>query len=397
MGNPAMAGGIIVKPRSRIFHGHDWVYGSEVKKVFGNPLPGDVISLKDFKDRRLGTALYNPDSQIVARRFSRRKQELDADFFARRIQRAIDLRGRLPGVDPSICRLVWSESDGLPGVVIDRYGDHIVLQTLTLGMDRRKGAIVEALESTLAPESIVERNDSPVRKAEGLEPQNGALRGSPPAKFPVTVAGIQFEVDLLGGQKTGLYLDQADNYQQVASLAAGRRVLDTFTNQGGFALACMRAGAHSATAVDISEDAVAAVTENATRNAVAIEAVAENAFDFLKRTEAAENAEFDMIVLDPPSFTRNKKSLKDALRGYKEIHLRALKILKPGGILVTFCCSHHVATPEFRRVICAACVDAKRSIRQLAIYSQRSDHPILPTIPETEYLKGFAFEVLGSF
>jgi 23S rRNA (cytosine1962-C5)-methyltransferase len=380
--------GIIVRPRSRIFHGHDWVYSSEIKKVFGDPQPGEVISLKDFRDRPLGSAIYNPKSQIVARRFSRRRQELDEDFFRRRIEIARDLRGRLD-LDPMLCRLVWSESDGLPGVIIDRYGPHFVLQTLTLAMDRRKELIAKVLVDLFAPESVILRNDSPMRKAEGLEPETGVLHGSDPGAFLVEHGELEFHVELLTGQKTGLYLDQLGAYGEVAALAAGKRVLDCFSNHGGFGIACAKAGASAVTCVDISPEAIAAVGENARLNKVAINAVEANAFDFLKGCEE----QFDLIILDPPSFTRSKKALNDAMRGYKEIHLRALKLLERDGYLSTFSCSHHVTRDLFLQNINAASVDAKRALRLVQNHAQRADHPVLLSIPETEYLKGFTFQL----
>lgn len=380
--------GIIVKPRSRIFQGHDWIYSSEIKKTFGEPVPGEVITLKDYKDRPLGSAIYNPESQIVARRFSRRRQDLDAEFFTRRIKLAMALRDRLP-VDPTLCRIVWSESDGLPGVVIDRYGDHLVLQTLTLAMDRRKELIAKVLVDLLAPKSIILRNDSPMLKAEGLEPEVSILHGDDPGAFLVEHGKLEFHVELLTGQKTGLYLDQLSAYQDVAALAEGKRVLDCFSNHGGFGLACAKAGAASVTCVDISAEAVAAVNENAQLNKVEINAVESNAFDFLKKCED----QYDLIILDPPSFTRSKKALNDAMRGYKEIHLRALKLLDRDGYLSTFSCSHHVTRSLFFDNINSASVDAKRGLRLVQSHAQRADHPVILNIPETEYLKGFTFQL----
>ena len=384
--------GLIIKPRARIFHGHDWVYASEILKTFGDPQPGDVVSLKDGKDRLLGSAIYNPVSQIVARRFSRRRQDLDADFFRRRLTQAIEYRRRR-GVDPRLCRLVWSESDGVPGVVVDRYGDCLVVQTLTRAMDQRKGILTEVLVSMLSPKVVIERNDAPVRRAEGMELTTGLLHGSEvPPGFEIETGGLRFAPDLLGGQKTGFYLDQVDNYQLVARAAAGRRVLDCFTNQGAFALACARAGAASVVGVEVSADAIAAARRNAGRNELPhIEWREANVFDLLP-AEERRGAQYDLIILDPPSFTKSKSKLDDALRGYKEIHLRALKLLSEDGLLATFCCSHHVNAAEFREMIIESAVDAKRSVRQLQRYTQSADHPIVPTLPETEYLQGYLFE-----
>jgi len=382
--------GLIIAPRARIFHGHEWVYATEVKKTFGEPQPGDVITLKDFRDRPLGTAIYNPNSQIVARRFSRRRQDLDLAFFTRRIGQAIELRQR-SGVDERLCRVVWSESDGLPGLIVDRYGDHLVMQTLTLALDQRRELIRDALVALLAPKSILLRNDSPVRKAEGLEPVIEMIHGENPGPFTVRANDLDFEVDLCDGQKTGLYLDQLQSHAEVAKFAAGKRVLDCFTNQGGFALACAKAGAAHVTAVDISASACEATRRNAELNGLEIEVIEHNVFDFLKHAEP----KYDLIILDPPSFTRNKKTLMDAMRGYKEIHLRSLKLLEKGGILSTFCCSHHASRELFVGNLVDASVDAKKSLRLVANHGQRPDHPVVLSIPETEYLKGITVEVMA--
>jgi 23S rRNA (cytosine1962-C5)-methyltransferase len=384
--------GLIIAPRARIFHGHEWVYSTEIKKSFGNPQPGDVITLKDFRDRPLGSAIFNPASQIVARRFSRRRQDLDADFFLRRIRQAIHLRAELPGIDETLARLVWSESDGIPGLIVDRYGDHLCVQTTTLAMDMRVDLIRDALVELLAPKSITLRNDSPSRKAEGMEQSITLIHGENPGAFTVTANGITFEIDLIDGQKTGLYLDQLQAHAEVAALSKGLRVLDCFTNQGGFALACAKAGAAKVTAVDISASACAAARKNAELNGLEIEVIEANVFDFLKSAQP----EYDLIILDPPSFTKNKKTLMDAMRGYKEIHLRALKLLEKDGILSTFCCSHHASRELFLENLADASVDAKKSLRLLTEHHQRSDHPVLIAIPETSYLKGFTSRVIAT-
>lgn len=383
--------GLIIAPRARIFHGHEWVYATEIKKTFGDPAPGDVVTLKDFRDRPLGSAIYNPQSQIVARRFSRRKQDLDLDFFTRRIQMAIEHRQRR-GIDETLARLVWSESDGIPGLIVDRYHDHLSVQTLTLAMDLRKEIIRDALVALLSPKSIVLRNDSPYRKAEGMEPGIEMLYGENPGPFQVRANDLLFEIDLFDGQKTGLYLDQLQSHAEIAKFAKGKRVLDCFTNQGGFALACAKAGATKVTAVDVSASACEAARKNAELNGVEIEILEHNVFDFLKHAKP----EYDLIILDPPSFTRNKKTLMDAMRGYKEIHLRSLKLLEKGGILSTFCCSHHASRELYLENIVEASIDAKKSLRLVAEHAQRADHPILLSIPETGYLKGFTAEVIAT-
>jgi 23S rRNA (cytosine1962-C5)-methyltransferase len=382
---------VIIRPRARVFHGHDWVHDNEVLKVTGNPEDGAVVGLKDQRDRFLGSAIYNSRSKIPARRFSRQRQDLDADFFRRRLTMASEYRDKL-GLDPRARREVWSESDGLPGLILDRYNDCVVLQTLTLAMDQRKDLSADAIEEILKPVCIVERNDAPVRKAEGLELHTGILRGTAPGPMEVTLAGIKFGIDLPGGQKTGLYLDQADNYALVAQHAKGQRVLDCFSNQGGFALACALAEASEVTALDISADACAAIEANARRNNVRLNVSETNVFDWLKAA-TTRGDRYDLIILDPPSFTRDRARLNDALRGYKEIHLRAAQLLDNGGLLATFCCSHHVSDAIFLDVITDAMVDAKKTARLRASYTQRPDHPIILGLPESSYLKGHLLEM----
>jgi len=403
--------GIVVKPRARILHGHDWVFSSEVLKIFGNPADGDVISLKDGRDHLIGSAIYNSKSQIVARRFSRRRQNLDQDFFRRRIAQASEYRDRR-NIDAGLRRVVWSESDGVPGVIIDRYEDHFVLQTLTLAMDMRKDFILDAIEHVFygasaslaggepvvggapALQSIcfVERNDAPVRKAEGLELCSGVLRGTP-SQIAIEMNGVKLAVDLLRGHKTGFYLDQKHNYGTVAGYARNRRVLDCFTNQGAFALTCARAGAAEVTGVEENSENIAAAKRNAARNQLKIEWMQQDVFQFLRAAEKT-GAEYDLIVLDPPSFTRTKSGVRDALRGYRELHTRAFKLLSKDGLLATFSCSHHVDDTAFSETITDALVDARRSARRLGRFEQAPDHPVLPTIPETEYFRGFLLEMM---
>jgi len=384
--------GIVVKPRARILHGHDWVFSSEVLKVFGKPADGGVISLKDGKDRLIGSAIYNSKSQIVARRFSRRKQELDMDFFKRRIAQAAEYRLRR-GVDPKLCRIVWSESDGLPGLIVDRYGDHFVMQTLTLALDMRKDLIADAMIELFGNALIIERNDAPVRKAEGLEIRADVLRGGAPSQIEIEIDKVLFDLDLLRGHKTGFYLDQKHNYGIVAGFARDRRVLDCFTNQGAFALTCARAGAAEVTGVEESCENIAAARRNAARNDLKAQWLEQDVFQALRAAEKA-GAQFDLIILDPPSFTKTKSGLRDALRGYRELHMRAFKLLSKNGLLATFSCSHHVSDSAFSQTITDALVDARRSARRLRRFEQAPDHPVLPTIPETEYFKGLLLEMM---
>src|SRR4029453_16466547 len=384
--------GIVVKPRARILHGHDWVFSSEVLKVFGKPADGDVISLKDGRDHLIGSAIYNSKSQIVARRFSRRKQDLDLDFFYRRIAQAAEYRARR-GVDPKLCRVVWSESDGLPGVIIDRYGDYLVLQTLTLGMDTRKNLIMNAIVDLFGDVTIVERNDVVVRRAEGLELRSGVLRGDASSPVEIVIGSLKFEVDPLHAQKTGFYLDQKQNYETVAQYAKGRRVLDCFTNQGAFALASARAGAAEATGVEENSANIPAAKRNAARNNLEVEWMEHDVFQFLRAAEKRQS-QYDLIVLDPPSFTKTKGGLRDAMRGYRELHVRAFKLLSRDGVLATFSCSHHVSENAFGQMIADALVDARRSARRLQRFEQAPDHPVVPTLPETEYFKGVLLEMM---
>ncbi len=382
--------GLVVRPRAHLLHGHDWVYSSEVLKVFGDPADGDVISLKDGRDKFLGSAIYNSRSQIVARRFSRRRQELDADFFSRRIAQAAELR---QGCDPALCRVVWSEADGLPGVVADRYGEVVVLQTLTLAMDQRKELIASALASLPGVNCVVERNDAPIRSAEGLPSITGVLVGQDPGEREIDLRGVRFGVNFLHGQKTGLYLDQAANYSLVAEHASGRRVLDCFSNQGGFALACALRGASEVVAVESGAESARRLRENAVRNSLSVTVLEEDVFSVLKEATHRED-QYDLIILDPPSFTRTRGGIKDAMRGYRELHMRAARLLTPRGILATFSCSHHVAIGEFDDVVAEGLGDARRSARLLARLTQAPDHPVVLHLPETSYLKGLLLELM---
>ena len=384
--------GLVIKPRARILHGHDWVFAGEVLKAFGSPVDGDVISLKDGRDHLIGSAIYNSKSQIVARRFSRRRQDLDLDFFHRRIAQAAEYRARR-NIDPKLCRIVWSESDGLPGVIIDRYGEHFVLQTLTLAMDMRKEVIVEAMAAVLGATSVIERNDAPVRRAEGMELRSGILLGEAPSEVEIEVAGLKLQIDLLHSQKTGFYLDQLPNYALVAQHAKRRRVLDCFTSQGAFALACARAGAGEVTAVEASSESIEIARNNAVRNKIEAQWIPQDVFQFLREAEKAKT-EYDLIILDPPSFTKTKGGLHDAIRGYRELHVRAFKMLSHDGLLATFSCSHHVSAEVFAEMISDALVDARRSARRLHRFDQALDHPVLPTLPETEYFKGVLLEMM---
>ncbi len=393
---------VLLKPgeADRVLAGHPWIYQGSILRLTRPADDGEIVQVKDHRQRFLGIGFHNSKSKINVRMLAAERVGVDESFFEERIRAALAVRTRhLPHA--ASFRVVNAEGDFLSGLTVDRYEDVLVLQTSSLGMDRRKPMIVGALKRIFSPRAIVERNDISSRRFEGLPEVQGLLSGQFDGKLAARLNGLQFEVDLLGGQKTGLYLDQQVNYQRVAALVHGGQVLDCFSFLGGFALHAARAGAAHVHGIDQSEEAVAAAARNAAANGLSEKCSFEaaNVFDWLKAQTAAKPHEtvvprFDCIILDPPSFTRNRAAVPDALRGYKEIHLRALKLLKTGGTLATFCCSHHVDAVMFQDVILAAAFDARRVLRRVATYGQSPDHPIIPAIPETEYLKGFAFEAV---
>lgn len=395
---------VLLRPgeADRILAGHPWIYNASVQRLTQPAADGDIVQVKDHRQRLLGVGFYNSKSKINVRMLASERVEINEAFFKQRIEAAVALRKRyLP--EASSYRVVNSEADFLSGLIVDKYNDVLVVQTLSLGMDLRKTEIVSALSSIFKPRAIVERNDVASRKFEGLPESTGILAGKEPGSATVTLNGLKFETSFLAGHKTGLYLDQQVNYQAVAQfvpLFPAAQVLDCFSFLGGFGLHAARAGAAHVHMIDQSAEAIEAGKGNAATNGLADKCSFANAnvFDWLKEQTTARPNEtvlprFDLIILDPPSFTRNRASVGDALRGYKEIHLRALKLLKPGGVLATFCCSHHVGTDLFQDVILSAAYDARRVLRRVAAYGQSPDHPVIPSIPETEYLKGFAFEL----
>jgi 23S rRNA (cytosine1962-C5)-methyltransferase len=393
---------LLLKPgeADRIIAGHPWIYHSSVLRLTQPAADGDVVQVKDHRQRLLGTGVYNSKSKINVRLLSPDRVEINQSFFLDRIRSALAVRQKhLP--DATSFRVVNAESDFLSGLILDKYEDVVVMQTSALGMDQRKEMILKAVQEILSPRAVVERNELASRKFEGLPDANGVIAGLLEGPVPVNLNGLRFETDLLTGHKTGLYLDQQVNYRRVAELARDGQVLDCFSFLGGFGLHAVRAGAAHVHCVDQSADAIAAATRAAQANNLSDKCSFEtaNVFDWLKAQTAAKPHEkivprFDLIILDPPSFTRNRASVPDALRGYKEIHLRALKLLKLGGTLATFCCSHHVDASLFQDTLLSAAFDAHRILRRTATYSQSPDHPVIPMIPETEYLKGFAYELV---
>jgi 23S rRNA (cytosine1962-C5)-methyltransferase len=394
---------VILKPgeADRILAGHPWVYHSSILRLTQPASDGELVQVKDHRQRLLGVGFFNSKSRINVRVLSPERLEVNRAFFEERIGAALAVRRKhLP--DATSFRVVNAESDFLSGLIVDKYEDVLVVQTSSLGMDQRKPLILEALQALFAPRAIVERNEMSARKFEGLPDANGLLAGQIEGPVSIQLNGLRFAADLLGGHKTGLYLDQQVNYRRVADLMTnGAQVLDCFSFVGGFGLHAARAGAAQVHLIDQSGEAIAAATANAAANGLSEKCSFEaaNVFDWLKARTVTPPHEklvprWDLIILDPPSFTRNRASVPDALRGYKEIHLRALKLLKTGGTLATFCCSHHVDAGLFQDTVLAAAYDARRVLRRVAAFSQSPDHPIIPMIPETEYLKGFAFEVV---
>lgn len=393
---------VILRPgeADRVIAGHPWIYSGSVLRLTAPATDGEVVQIKDHRQRFLGIGFYNSKSRIHVRVLAPERVDINCHFFVERIQAALALRRKhLP--EATSFRVVNAEGDFLSGLIVDKYEDVLVIQISSLGMEQRKPMILDALIKIFSPRAILERSEAAFRKFEGLPDANGLVFGALDAPVPIQLNGLKFDVDILGGHKTGLYLDQQVNYKLAAGLIRSGEVLDCFSFLGGFGLHCARAGAAHVHGLDQSAEAVAAAQRNATVNGLAKQCTFEaiNVFDWFKGQTAVSPHErvvpkFDGIILDPPSFTRTRAAVEDAMRGYKEIHLRALKLLKPGGTLATFCCSHHVDAVRFQEVILEAAFDARRLIRRVATYSQSPDHPILPSVPETEYLKGFAFEVV---
>jgi 23S rRNA (cytosine1962-C5)-methyltransferase len=391
---------VILKPgeADRIIAGHLWIYHSEILRVTAPVTDGELVQVKDHRQRLLGVGFFNSKSKIHVRILAPERVDVNEIFFEERIRTALAVRQKhLP--DATSFRIVNAESDFLSGLIVDKYEDVLVVQISALGMDQRKAMIVAALQKIFSPRAILERSDVSSRKFEGLQESNGLLFGELSGPVSVNLNGLKFETDLVGGHKTGMYLDQQANYQAVSQFAKGGQVLDCFSFLGGFGLHAARAGAAHVHLLDQSADAIEASKRNAAANGLADKCSFDtiNVFDWLKENTAVKPHErviprFDLIILDPPSFTRNRASVPNALRGYKEIHLRALKLLKPGGTLATFCCSHHVNSELFLDSLLSAAFDTRHILRRVATYAQSPDHPVIPMIPETEYLKGFAFE-----
>jgi 23S rRNA (cytosine1962-C5)-methyltransferase len=382
------------RSNSRILNGHPWVFANEIEKIKGNYEPGDIVSVHTSQGNFIGKGYINPQSQIVVRILSYKETEvIDDQFFYNKIEACWQYRQQI-GYTQN-CRLVFGEADGLPALVIDKFGDYFVLQTLALGIDIRKPAIVAALEKIFNPKGIYERNDVPVRELEGLTQQKGFLSAPFNTEIIIEENGVQFYVDIENGQKTGYFLDQHDNRRAIQHIVKNKEVLGVFTYTGSFEIHAGFYGAKSVLGLDISENAVAMCRKNASLNKLEnickFEAV--NAFDTLKQW-SKEGKQFDVVMLDPPAFTKSRSSIQKAITGYKEINLRGMKLVKPGGFLVTSSCTNLVDPETFLNTIQLAAKDAKRKIRQVTYQVQAQDHPILWHVDNTTYLKFLIVQIL---
>lgn len=371
--------------------GHPWIYAADVEPVPPSLIGGEVVRVEDQRGWFLGKAFYSRDSKITLRWLSWDDVTVDANFFKARLQAAEALRQRACP-DETTYRVVHGEADLLPGLVVDRFGDYLSVQFLHKATEQRKELLADLLSEQFNCKAIINRSDANVRRLEGLEPEKGLLRGNFPGPITYREGHVTLEVDLLTGQKTGAFLDQRDNHVMSSEWAFGE-ALDCFSYVGGFALQ-LALKAERVTAVEISEAACAQISANAQRNQLKnVNVVAANAFDFLRDT-LDEGKKFDTIVLDPPSFAKNKGAVEAAVRGYKEINLRAMQLLNPGGILITASCTHHVDEERFEEMLDSAAADAKRRVQIVEKRGAGKDHPVLLSLRETRYLKCFVLRVL---
>ncbi len=370
--------------RPRALQGHPWVFTNEVEAPLAPEFDGEVVECRDRTGRFIGTGIHNSRSQIVWRRLSRDRVALDADYLRGALTRAIGRRA-----PEAARRLVWSESDDLPGVVVDQFEDTLVVQLQTLAMERRAALIGDLLMELLRPAEVIFRNDASIRRLEGLPLEVRTHSGRPWEARWMRIGGLEYWLDLQAGQKTGFYLDQRFQHLGVARHCAGARVLDAFCNQGAFALHAARAGAVEVLGLDSAEDAVAAARRNAERNGLRAEFQTANVFDWFNDPARGIEPLWDVIILDPPPFAKSRSALEGALRGYKEINLRAVKRLVPGGLLATYTCSHHMQDAELRHVLAEVAADSRRRLRVVEWAHQPTDHPVLATMPESEYLRGY--------
>ena len=395
------------KAEKSLTGGHPWVYDAEILETEGQPENGGLVDVRSLKGKYLGTGLLSEASKIRVRLISRNANDrFDEAFWERRLRYAWEYRKTVMGEDRNCCRLIFGEADQFPGLTVDRFGELLVAEVLSLGMEQRKDLLFPLLVKILEEDGgrvagLFERNESPLRLKEGLAPGKGwyPLPGKAvpeSAVTEITENGLRYRVDVENGQKTGYFLDQKYNRQAVARLAKGRRVLDCFTHTGSFALNAARGGAEHVTAVDVSASAIEMARANAALNGLQdrMEFVTADVFDLLPRLEAEGGKPYDFIILDPPAFTKSRAATFNALKGYKEINYRAMKLLPRGGYLATCSCSHFADEEHFREAVAAAAHDAGVSLRQIEARQQAADHPILWGVPETDYLKFFLFQVV---
>ena len=379
---------------------HPWVYGEEILAVSGPYENGDIVDVRSQGGKWLGAGFINDHSKIRVRLLSRNPNDrYDDAFFARRVRYAVDYRAQIMGADFGDCRLVFGEADGLPGLTVDRFENVLVTQCLCLGMERRMELIIAELLRTLYAKgaeisAVYRRNDVATREKEGLAQEKGFAYGAGDGHVRITENGVRYDVDYINGQKTGFFLDQKYNRAAVARLAGGRRVLDLFTHTGAFGLNCALAGAEKVVSVDVSADALECAARNAALNGLSVEYRQADVFELLTRLAAEKCRDYDLIILDPPAFTKSGATLKSAVRGYKEINLKAMKLLPRGGFLATCSCSHFMTDELFRRMLSDAARDADVSLKQIEARQQGPDHPIAWDVPETDYLKFYLFQVV---
>jgi 23S rRNA (cytosine1962-C5)-methyltransferase len=386
---------VILKKKKHIdiVRGFPWIYDNEIARVEGDFSPGDIVDIYDVTNTFLGRGYINPKSKITVRILTRKEEDIDKSFFFKRILQAWEYRKRL--VDTRSCRVVFGEADMIPGLIVDKFEDILVIQTLALGIDRFKDTIVEVLDEILQPRGIYERNDVPVREVEGLPQKKGFLKGVFDTKVEIEENGLRIIVDVENGQKTGYFLDQRENRNALKGIVEGAEVLDTFCYTGSFALHAVKFGASKVIAIDSSVQALELARKNAELNEFdkRIEFIEGNAFDIL-REFYKDGRTFDVIILDPPAFAKSQRHIEGAVRGYKEINLRAIKMIREGGFLVTCSCSQHITPEIFQQIIDSARIDANRMLRLVEFRTQAKDHPILLSYPESLYLKCGIYQVL---
>lgn len=380
--------------QKKLLQGHPWVYGNEIERVEGEIEDGGLVTVVDFRGRYMGTGFYNSKSLITVRLLTHRQEEITDELIASRVKAACDYRRFVmnrPGTDS--CRLIYGEADRLPGVIADRFGGVIVLQVLALGMERFTQTIADALLACEKADCLLLQNDDAIRRKEGMECFTRVLYGTLPEENIIHENGVKLAVDVLGGQKTGYFLDQKDNHLFVRQFCKDARVLDCFSYIGAFALNAAAAGAKEVTAVDISEAAVQLIEKNAALNGADITAVCANCFDFL-RAQVKAGEKYDVVVLDPPAFTKAHANMASACRGYKEIALSAMRLLPAGGVLATHSCSYHMPEEVFVNTVLSAAQDLHRQVRVITLRRQDIDHPVLAGYPESHYLKSLWLQML---